>query len=107
MCGSFSGRSLSDTHVVHLEGLRERAWIRLAAASSPNRRVYHQVHWNFGNASRTSQGVERPEPLSILGVHGPNQRTSSPLETINHESSGRIERELLEVKSARFVVMDC
>src|SRR5215470_1772784 len=105
MCST--GRSLGDAHVIHLEGLREGSWLRIAAAISPNRGMEHQVHGHVGNAFRTRHGVEPPEPSPVLGVHGPNQRILSPLEAINRKLSGRIEREGTELESAMLVVVNC
>src|SRR5262245_13005246 len=68
-----------DTHVVHLEGLREGAWIRITAASSSNRRVDHQVHghgWERVSTrarSRASGILFRPRRQPTRVVHGPRR----------------------------------
>src|SRR6185369_13584655 len=85
---------LSNAHVINLESLWERAWIRIAATDSSDSGVDDDVHRHVGNASHARDGVEGPEPSAVLGVYRPDQRILRPPETIDHESRGRVERQV-------------
>src|SRR5215203_4811079 len=89
---------LGNAHPIHLERLRERAWIRSATKNAADCRMNYHIHRHVRDA-RPTQRTEGLIPLAVLRVHGPDHRTGLPLQPINHESSGRVEGQVLEARA--------